>query len=209
MPLATSSIAGVVKVSTGLKVDAAGALSVNGATNNAIDSKNSSANPVTTLRIDRAVRAGLISNSEITAADLPAIHKTLGVEKEWVLKGVCTTETVNSMISIDMSDCTEMFISGYLYSDENVRLFAFVGNGVGLIEFDEVSDETSGFFCIYMKDTGMFTGPIFALKGANAAIMSHNVKAPGFVGALKDITWIRFLHNVDKFHGCNVKIYAR
>ena len=116
LPLASTNTPGMVKARSdwggfGIQVNAEGQLYISSAADSHIDAKNDLYRPITTVRLDRAVRAGLISNSEITAADYPAIHKTLGVEKEWALKGeIIGDETdrgnIVSGARVDLQGCT-------------------------------------------------------------------------------------------------------
>lgn len=91
--------------------------------------------------MDYAIRAGLLSNSKITDADLPAIHKTLGIEKEWVLKGAIVGDendrgNIDTGTPVDMTGCTEIIIEGWIVSTASVLLSMVppnsgIVNGVG------------------------------------------------------------------------------
>lgn len=71
---------GLVKVNSNKGIYLSnGELAINTATANQIDAKSSNLRPITPYNIDRAVRDGLVSNSQITDADKASIRQTIGI----------------------------------------------------------------------------------------------------------------------------------
>lgn len=90
VPYASATYSGVVIAhpNIGFRVDSTGYLRHAILTNGQIDAKSSIDFGLVTENIDRAVRAGLLSNAQITDADKPAICDTIGAQTKY------TTQTI-------------------------------------------------------------------------------------------------------------------
>ena len=155
LPVASIARLGLTTAGLGLDVDSEGKIRNKVLDNLDIDAKNSNSGLITTSRIDRAVRAGLISNTQITTADYPAIHKTLGIERPWVLKGTLTTENMGDGVTVDLTGCSEMYINGVCdCTTINLRANGYaVAYRSGPLKKIVASYENSpvGFVCKYAK----------------------------------------------------------
>lgn len=81
VPVASSQTKGVVGIyrNNGVDLDADGNLISVSATNEQIAGKTSTPRVLVPGLIDHAIRAGLLSNAQITSSDLPSIQQTLGI----------------------------------------------------------------------------------------------------------------------------------
>ena len=81
VPVATNSTVGTVYVratTDGLAINSDGMVYVAKCTDQHIANKSNTARPLAPDQIDKITRAGLLSNSQITDADKPAICQTIG-----------------------------------------------------------------------------------------------------------------------------------
>lgn len=82
IPVSTGDNVGLVYANGyGVRTTSSGGIRIVSASNNTVDAKTDEYSPITPNKIDRAVRSGLISNSQITAADYANIQQTIGIRK--------------------------------------------------------------------------------------------------------------------------------
>lgn len=90
-----------------------GQLSVTRAADAAIDAKREGYQPIVPLTIDRAVRAGLLSNAQITDDDKPAICRTIGAAYDGGFEEVASLELNEDtgVITIETPACHSILMS--------------------------------------------------------------------------------------------------
>lgn len=143
LPIAAVDRFGVIKISSsyyGIQITNAGNLMLIRATTDDINSKTNQYKAITPSDIDTVIRAALLSNSQITDADKPQICQTIGAEPAkgaWALKGTLSTDNKDVGVSVDLTGCTELIISGYtvgtgdsiLQSNNASLMYQFAKNG--------------------------------------------------------------------------------
>lgn len=112
-----------------------GKLSIYSAINSEIDTKSSKYKPIVPATIDRVIRAGLISNSQITDADKALICQTIGAFPggKWNTENITLSE--NSAIRINLDHDVEtligrIIIPSGLSTDEQTGYIQITGSNV-------------------------------------------------------------------------------
>lgn len=217
LPKATVDLLGCVTVDstnpeTGIRIsDTSGVhnrIALNPASTSRIDSKTGNM-AITPPNIDRAIRSGLLSNSQITDADYPAIHKTLGIEKEWVLKGTLTTENKDTGVAVDLTGCTEMIIAGTGSATSDTLLETNGGNNLIYAPLSSSNkkfyarfvDGYLGFECIFAGRHSSQTGS-FVSSGLTSYCSVNGMK-------ISNINRLVFGYGKENVTECNIQIYAR
>lgn len=83
VPMAGTALGGIYSSGNRGVTVSGGHIDVNKATDAEIDAKSQNYKPIVPASVDRAVRAGLISNSQITDADKADICRTIGAEQAY------------------------------------------------------------------------------------------------------------------------------
>lgn len=124
-----------------------GDLAINAATDNQIDAKSNNLRPLTSLNINRSVRAGLISNSQITDADKTDICRTIGAEMP--LRHIRLV-TINDAGISDVNINTDE--NGNAFALTEIEIYAYVGSTSGTktisLAINTTKTETTGGYNI-------------------------------------------------------------
>lgn len=120
VPKATDSTYGTIKGGYGVRINANGEPYVDRANDTQIDTKAGSYYPIVPYNLDRAVRAGLVSNSQIVDADKSAICQTIGAYGQWVKIHESTLEESTIQVQIPVEPKKRRFLRIFIYGDNPV-----------------------------------------------------------------------------------------
>lgn len=143
------------------------------ANNGQVDDKNPGEKLLTTSRLDRAIRAGLLSNSQITASDYPAIHRTLGIGGDFEL---IINETLTERV-------------GNLSYRATMNGEPLTGFSAFMILIHAMQDTTAGSYDTYLEDD---SGNIFCSAAQQSLISASNDSVARIGFALFHNIWVNF-----------------
>ena len=221
LPIATKTSVGVgyFNDDNGVGINSVtGAVYTSTAYESQINGKRDVRRPITPAYLDYAIRAGLLSNSQITDADKGQICQTIGAEPkkgEWVLKGTIAGDETNrgnidTRLLVDMTGCTEIIIEGWIVATNNVLLSMLppqsgIVNGIGV--------NGTRYSKTYIIETGNGMSTLYS--------KSSNAKEPSYItNVLTTYDYINIKPSditAFVFEGpyrtnvvsCDLKIYAR
>ena len=135
LPYGSASAHGVVKTAgMGIAINAAGEIRTVKAADSLIDAKNSDYNPIVPTNLDRAVRAGLLSNAQITDADKPSILNTIGAET-----GLPYRMIEEISLEQDAKITRTKDTDGNNYSFTDVYIYAELGIGSAVTNYGRIT----------------------------------------------------------------------
>lgn len=206
---------GVVKTNTnfGTAVGGDGQLYLAKATDGDIDTRNASTQgseykPITPNNLDHAVKAALCDGEGTawTANEQKAARERMGIPGEWVLKGTLSTDNKDTGVSVDLSGCTEMFITGVTTCTAAVAITCNIATLVGNFGTSGVRRSAALY-----QDNGLMTMLRYGQYVGNATnpVLTTNLPGNSLVAKrLYEITIIKFNTPADVTES-DIKIYAR